>query len=373
MASGWGRGPTRDQSAGFEAQRDFIEQCATQVAHREVAGGPTFGRLDARPDPMTPSAPAAGHHQQCFNQDCHQEAGFNRQVPLAMKTALAALSMLLTMPMLQPAHASESRIVETARQVEADLHARVGLAVLDTGSGESWQYRAGERFPMVSTFKALACGALLARADAGEEDTGRLVEIRQGDLVSHAPVTEGRVGERMSLHALCDATMRTSDNTAANKVLDALGGPQAVTRFARSLGDETTRLDRRETELNEGAPGDPRDTTSPGAMAETLRRLVLGDALSPASRAQLTQWLVSNEVGGPLLRAGIPGDWRIGDRTGAGGHGTRGVVAVIWAPIRPPLVAAIYITGTGASMDRRNAAIAKLGEALAATAEGPER
>lgn len=289
-----------------------------------------------------------------------------------MTRTLAVYFMAIVAGMSHLAHASDGPIVEAARQIEADLNARVGLAIIDTGSGQSWQYRADERFPVASTFKVLACGALLARVDAGTEDIGKLVEIRQSDLVAHAPITQARVGQSMSLHALCDATMRTSDNPAANKVLDALGGPEGVTRFARTVGDETTRLDRRETALNEGAPGDPRDTTSPSAMAATLRKLILGDALSPGSRAQLTQWLVTNEVGGPLLRAGIPADWRIGDRTGAGGNGTRGIVAVIWPPNRPPLVAAIYITQTAASMDVRNAAIASIGKALAATMLGAQ-
>lgn len=122
--------------------------------------------------------------------------------------------MLIALVTPQLARATDGQIVETARQVEADLNARVGLFIHDTESGESWQYRADERFPMTSTFKVLLCGALLARADAGQEETGRQVEIRQSDLVSHAPVTEARVGEKMSLHALCEATMRTSDNKA---------------------------------------------------------------------------------------------------------------------------------------------------------------
>jgi beta-lactamase class A len=284
-----------------------------------------------------------------------------------MTKNFAAIILLFAFVSPCLSHASGERITATARQIEAELGARVGLAIHDTGSGEIWSHRADERFPMASTFKVLACGALLARADAGQENVGRQVEIRRSDLVTHAPVTQSRVGTTMSLDALCDATMRTSDNTAANKVLDALSGPEAVTRFARSLGDRTTRLDRRETALNEGAPGDPRDTTSPAAMAATLRRLVLGDALSVASRAQLTQWLVANEVGGPLLRAGLPHDWRVGDRTGAGGHGTRGIVAVIWPTGRAPLIAVVYITGATASMDRRNAAIASIGKALAET------
>ena len=284
-----------------------------------------------------------------------------------MRRTLAAFGILVALAIPQPGHGSDSPVVAAARQVEADLGARVGLFIEDTGSGEVWQYRADERFPMASTFKVLACAALLARADAGTENLGRQVEIGQRDLVPHAPVTEARVGERMSLHALCEATMQVSDNTAANKVLDALGGPAAVTDFARSLGDATTRLDRREVDLNEGAPGDPRDTTAPASMAASLRILVLGEALSAESRAQLTRWLVGNAVGGPLLRAAIPGDWRIGDRTGAGGHGTRGIVAVLWPPRRAPLVVVVYLTGTAASMEARNAAIAAIGTALVET------
>ncbi|MCQ9617853.1 serine hydrolase [Paenalcaligenes niemegkensis] len=125
-------------------------------------------------------------------------------------------------------------------------------------------------------------------------------------------------GPKISLDALCAATLRTSDNTAANKVLEALGGPGAVTAFLRTIDDKTTRLDRWETELNEATPGDLRDTTTPAAMASSSQELLLGDALSPSARETLIKWLINNEVGGPLLRAGLPDDWRIGDRTGAG-------------------------------------------------------
>lgn len=284
-----------------------------------------------------------------------------------MKTRLVALALVLAASMPQIAAAADSPIVEAARLAETRLDGRVGVVVHDTAGGETVRYRADERFPMASTFKVLACGALLARADAGSEDLERQVTIDKADLVDHAPVTGERVGQAMSLGALCAATMRTSDNPAANKVLDALGGPQAVTRFARSLGDETTRLDRRETALNESTPGDLRDTTSPQAMAATLEKLVLGDGLAPELQKTLTGWLLANEVGGPLLRAGLPKDWRVGDRTGAGGHGTRGVVAVIWPPDRAPLVAVVYVTGTQASMADRNAAIADIGKAIAAT------
>lgn len=263
--------------------------------------------------------------------------------------------------------ANAASIEDTARQIEDRLDARVGLAIHDTDSGKSWLHNGDARFPMASTFKALACGALLARVDAGEESLEQTVPIEKGDLVPYAPVTEGWVGQTVSLGALCAATLRTSDNAAANKVLQRLGGPAGVTAFMRAIGDETTRLDRWETDLNEGAPGDERDTTTPKAIAAALQRLILGNTLSETSRAQLTAWLEADEVGGPLLRAGIPRDWRIIDRTGAGGHGVRGVIAVMWPPKRAPIVAAIYITDTEASMDERNAAIAQLGEALAAT------
>jgi beta-lactamase class A len=281
-----------------------------------------------------------------------------------MKRNLAVLSLLFASALPQLA-AADDRIIAAIRDIERRLDARVGFALHDTGSGKRWFHRADERFPMASTFKVLACGALLANVDAGSEDSSRRVTIAASDLVPHAPVTQGHVGSALSLRELCEATMRTSDNAAANKILDALGGPGAVTRFVRSLGDMTTRLDRREIALNEGTPGDPRDTTSPAAMVATLEWLVLGGALSASSRDQLTQWLLTNAVGGPLLRAGLPADWRVADRTGAGGHGTRGVVAVIWPPGRAPLVAVVYITGTHASMDARNTAIADVGRAIA--------
>jgi beta-lactamase class A len=155
-----------------------------------------------------------------------------------------------------------------------------------------------------------------------------------------------------------------SDNTAANIVLKSLGGPEDFTAFIRSIGDEKTRLDRWETELNEATPGDPRDTTTPAAALKSLQKLVLGKALSETSRSQLERWMIGNKVGGPLLRASLPEDWKIGDRTGAGGHGSRSVVAVIWPPNRKAVVAAIYLTETEASMEERNQAIAEIGSVL---------
>ncbi|MBQ0215935.1 class A beta-lactamase [Alcaligenes faecalis] len=253
-------------------------------------------------------------------------------------------------------------VVQAAQEAEQSLQARIGLAVLDTADGQLWQYRADERFPMASTSKALICSALLARGP-GAMKTAWL--IKEEAVQSYAPTTENLIGQYVSAAQLCAITMRNSDNTAANGVLEMLGGPQAVTSFLRTIGDTVTRLDRNEPSLNEATPGDLRDTTTPQAMVQTLQSLVLGDAFKTSDRDRLTDWLRHNEVGGPLLRAGVPESWNVADRTGAAGYGTRGVVAVMWPPERAPLVAAVYITETKASMEARNAAIAAIGKVIA--------
>jgi beta-lactamase class A/beta-lactamase class A CARB-5 len=261
------------------------------------------------------------------------------------------------------AQETTSPVFRAIVQAENALDARLGAAVYDLEGGKSWEYRANERFPMTSTFKALACAALLAR---GNTTLGEKVIIDSDDLVPYSPITERFVGMQVTGSFLCQATLRTSDNTAANKVLELIGGPQAVTEFVRSLGDRTTQLDRWEPDLNEGTPGDVRDTTTPKAIAATLQSLIVGNTLKDANREKLTSWLVSNEVGEPLLRSAFPDDWVIADRTGAGGYGSRGIIAVAWPPGRKPLVIAIYLTETEASIEDRNFAIAGIGSAIVA-------
>jgi beta-lactamase class A len=178
-------------------------------------------------------------------------------------------------------------------------------------------------------------------------------------------VTEKHTADGMTLAELCDAAVTLSDNTAGNLLLAALGGPAGITAFARSLGDPVTRLDRIEPELNEAKPGDPRDTTSPAAMTANLRALVLGDALSAASRAQLTAWLAANKTGDTRLRAQLPAGWRVGDKTGTGGNGSNNDVGVLWPPGRAPIVVSAYLTETAVPPEQRNAAIAAVGQAVA--------
>ena len=250
-------------------------------------------------------------------------------------------------------------------RLELQLDARLGVALYFPETGQRIEYHSDERFPLSSTFKMLACAALLHRVDSGQEQLERMVTFTEADLVSYSPVTETRAGTAgMSLAGLCEAALATSDNTAGNLVLQAVGGPDGFTQFMRSIGDDITRLDRWETDLNEARPGDPRDTTTPAAMARATELLVNGHVLTAQSRNQLEQWLTGNTVGDDLLRAGIPRNWTIGDKTGAGGFGSRSIAAIMRPPAGKPVIAAIYITQTAASMAQSNAAIAQIGSAI---------
>ncbi|NEW91615.1 class A beta-lactamase [Rhodopseudomonas sp. BR0M22] len=250
---------------------------------------------------------------------------------------------------------------EPCARLEAESGGRLGVGVLDTASGRTIGHRLDERFPMCSTFKVLAAGLVLARVDRKQESLDRRVSYAKSDLVTYSPATEKHVEGGMTIAELCEAAITLSDNTAGNLLLASFGGPAGLTTFARSLGDDTTRLDRIETELNEALPGDPRDTTSPRAMAQDLRALTLGDALSPASRAQLITWLKANTTGGTRLRAGVPTGWTVGDKTGTGDRGTANDVAVIWPPQRAPLIVTVYLTGATVARDQQNKIIADVG------------
>jgi beta-lactamase class A/beta-lactamase class A CARB-5 len=255
---------------------------------------------------------------------------------------------------------------KTVADAENRLSARIGVAVLDTETGKTWTHRADERFPLNSTFKAFLCAALLEKGEQGDLQPDRRVNIRKEDLVTYSPVTEKKIGSGgMTYLELCDAAITISDNAAANLVLEAVGGPQGLTEYLRSIGDTITRLDRAEPTLNEGQPGDDRDTTTPAAALATLHKLVLGDALSPTARTRLTDWLLDNQVGKATLRAGLPEEWPVADKTGAGGNGSRNNIGVIWPDDRKPVVIAVYITQTAASFDDRNKAIADIAAALA--------
>ncbi|MGW6565841.1 class A beta-lactamase [Streptomyces sp. NPDC054975] len=226
------------------------------------------------------------------------------------------------------------------RELERSYGARLGVYAVDTGNGREVAYNDGARFPYASTFKALAAGAVLRDRTAG--DMNRVVTYSRGDLVPHSPVTERHTETGMTLKELCDAAVRHSDNTAANLILDELGGPRALDAVLEELGDDVTDMERREPELNEWAPGATQDTSTPRALAGDLRAFVLGNALRPPQREQLAQWLRTNTTGAELVRAGVPASWDVGDKSGAGStYGTRNDIAVLWPPGRAPIVIAV--------------------------------
>ncbi|MFE4533708.1 class A beta-lactamase [Streptomyces scopuliridis] len=226
------------------------------------------------------------------------------------------------------------------RELERTFDARLGVYAIDTGTGREVAYNDGERFPYASTFKALAAGAVLRKNSMAGMD--RVIRYTKDDLVAHSPVTEKNVATGMTLKELCDATVRFSDNTAANLLFDELGGPKGLEAVLRGIGDDITRMDRREPELSRWVPGEKRDTSTPRALTEDLRAFVLGDVLGKAERGQLTQWLKTNTTGDALIRAGVPKGWVVGDKTGTGSyHGARNDIAVVWPPDSAPIVMAI--------------------------------
>lgn len=275
------------------------------------------------------------------------------------------------------AHGNTASRSGLARSIPAQLAAiemrvagRLGVSIVDTDSGFATGWREDERFPMCSTFKALAAAAVLERVDKQHEALSRRIVYSREDLVPYSPVTGKHTGgDGMTLSALCEAAVTLSDNTAGNLLLASIGGPAGLTAFVRRLGDTVTRLDRNEPTLNEALPGDPRDTTSPAAMLATLRTLLLGNRLSPRSREQWLAWLQANRTGDERIRAGLPKGWRVGDKTGTGERGTANDVAIVWPPTRGPLIVTAYLTGTDATAAQRNAALAEVGR-LAASVIG---
>lgn len=289
------------------------------------------------------------------------------------KFGFGALSTIAASTLLRPSKAADDRRQPLERElarIERESLGRLGVAVLDTETGLDAGLRVRERFPMCSTFKCLASAAVLKRVDRGEMRLDRRIQFEAKDLVPYSPVTKDRVTTGMTLAEICEAALTRSDNTAGNLLLRQIGGPAGLTSFARSLGDEVSRLDRWEVELNEALADDPRDTTSPAAMRQNLQRLLLGDALSANSRRQLTDWMVANKTGDTRLRAGAPRDWKVADKTGAGDRGTTNDVGAFWPAGRKPILVTAYLTGSQASPEDRNATIAKVARAVAEIVSG---
>ncbi|HVA82032.1 MAG TPA: class A beta-lactamase [Candidatus Binataceae bacterium] len=244
---------------------------------------------------------------------------------------------------------------------------RLGVAVLDTSTMKLIAHRGDELFPLCSTSKYPTAAFVLARVDRKQESLSRRIVYSRDDLVPYSPFTAKHVGgDGLTVGEICEAALTLSDNTAENLLLDSFGGPMKLTAYTRSLGDSVTRFDRREPELNEAIPGDPRDTTTPVAMLEILHRTILGTTLSASSREQLTTWIVSCKTGDKRLRSGVPKTWRVGDKTGSGPNNVTNDIAVIWPPARAPIVVTAYYAESRGSDDERNKVLSVVGGLAAA-------
>lgn len=285
------------------------------------------------------------------------------------RVIMRILSVFLVLSILMPSASfafSEklTRVEQEVRSIEEQLSARIGVAVFNTETGEHWNYRGEERFPLTSTFKTIACAKLLHDSEQGDIDPLSKVKIEENDLVTYSPIIEQYVGQEITLDDACQATMSTSDNTAANMIIKAVGGTESITSFIRAMGDEVTRLDRIEPDLNQGLLNDLRDTTTPNAMVITLHELLFGSVLSESSQQKLLTWMINNQVTDNLLRSVLPNGWGIGDRSGAGGCGARSITAIVWSKTQSPIIISIYIAQTEASIEQRNQAIVKIGKAI---------
>jgi beta-lactamase class A len=222
---------------------------------------------------------------------------------------------------------------------------QLGVYALNTANGKQLAQRATQRFAFCSTFKVMAVGAVLQRSSKDPGLMDEHVIYGTDSLVPNSPVTSKHLGgDGLSNADLCAAALQYSDNAAANLLLRELGGLSAVNDFARSIGDDTFRLDRWETALNEALPNDWRDTSTPQAMAKSLQKLTLGDALGAPQREQLVTWMRGNTTGNERIRAGVPDGWSVADKTGTGDYGTTNDLALVWPPGKPPLVIALYYT-----------------------------
>lgn len=271
----------------------------------------------------------------------------------------------------------KSLLADAVAAAETTTGGRVGFAVAQPGDRFlprlNFSHRGTERFPMASTFKMLLAAAILDAVDAGTERLDRAVPIKASDILANSPVSQKHIGGTATVAELAEAAVIYSDNTAANLLLPAVGGPAGLTSWLRSLGDKVTRLDRIEPMMSEALPGDPRDTTSPDAILATWQKLLLGTRLQPASRAQLIRWLVANTTGGTRLRAGLPSDWIVGDKTGTGGNRSVNDIAIIWRkPNDPaPLLIACFLNGGTAPDEQLYKAHADLARAVAKTLAAP--
>jgi beta-lactamase class A len=242
--------------------------------------------------------------------------------------------------------------------LEASMDGRIGVFAINTANNQQIQYRAMERFPIQSTFKVMAVSAILKQSMIDKHLLQQKITYKKRDLVFWSPITEKYLAGGMTILDLFSAAMMYSDNTATNLIVKKLGGPEAVTAFARSIRDNTFRVDSWEPELNSD-PSDLRDTSTPTAMEKSLQKLTLGNVLASPQRKQLVTWMKGNTTGDTRIRAGVPKGWIVADKTGAGDdYGISNDIGIIWPPSCAPIVIAIYSVHNNKNTTRRDDIIA---------------
>ncbi|WP_224392462.1 class A beta-lactamase [Pseudonocardia sp. ICBG1293] len=283
--------------------------------------------------------------------------------------ALTGCAPAAPAPPAPAAGAGGSAPIPALADVEREYGRTIGVHVLDTGTGAAAGHRDGERFLMCSVTKALMAGFVLHRSLSDPGLLDRRVRWERSDLLEYAPVTTRNLAVGMTVAQLCEAAVTVSDNTAHNLLLREVGSPAELTAWLRTTGDAVTRSDRAETALND-RDGE-RDTSTPVAMASTLRTLVLGDALPAAQRDRLAGWLRANTTGDRQIRAAVPAGWVVGDKTGSGPLGERNDSGVLYPPDGAPLVLTVFtVPADPADKERGEAAVAAAARAAVAAVRG---
>ena len=286
--------------------------------------------------------------------------------------SLFVLLMLTGCTAADPSPASQSKpetkekeeisAEDTFNKLEGQFDARLGVYAVDTETEKSITYRADERFAFASAYKALAAGAMLKNKDIHNLD--QVISYTKEDLVTYSPITEKHTETGMSLRDIADAAVRYSDNTAGNLLLKELGGPAGFEAALKEIGDTVTESDRYEPDLNSAVPGESRDTSTPRALAASLQAFAVNDVLSSEKKELLNDWLIRNTTGDTQIRAGVPEDWTVGDKSGAASYGTRNDIAVVWPPDRRPIIIAILSDRSAKEAAYDDALIAEAAKAV---------
>lgn len=270
---------------------------------------------------------------------------------LIIATAFSASSFASTL------EAKTASIQKQLAELEASYGGQIGVAAINTANNECIQYRAEQRFPVQSTFKAMAAAAILKQSMTDKQLLQQKLKYNKKDLLFWSPITEKHLADGMTIAGLCAAAVEYSDNAAANLLVKKLGGPQAVTAYARSIGNKAFRLDGWEPNLNSN-PHDIYDTSTPAATVNSLQKLVLGNALATSQREQFVSWMKGNAVGDKRIRAGVPKGWIVADKTGSGDYGIANDIGVIWPPKGAPIIVAIYFAKDKKDAPRQEEVIA---------------